>query len=370
MNTRKRVLYVAGILAVLGCLAGVLALSTARSARVRDDEHDRVAAVKAGPRIQTVAVARGGGERALVVQGEARPYFTVTLYAKVSGYLKEVRVDKGDRVVADQVLARIESPEIEREYDAEVADARYKRDNAKRIDALAATGIASASDAELARSAAEVAEANVATLATQKGYEVLKAPFSGTVTARYADPGALLQQATAAQTSALPVLTVAELDRLRIELYVDQRDAPFVKTGDPVEVTLPERMDVKLLGKVARVSHELDARTRMMLAEIDLDNISGAVVPGSFVEVRLKVNAPQNLSVPVEALVLRGAKPFVALVSSADTVTYVPVTIADSDGRRAYIKEGLSEGQRVALNLGETVIEGGAVRPSSGVSPP
>jgi RND family efflux transporter MFP subunit len=369
MSDRKRLVYTTGVILVLLCLGGVGGLQALRSSRVREEERSRKAAVAAGPRIQTAPVVRGGGERSLVVQGEARPYFTVTLYAKVSGYLKDVLVDKGDKVTKDQVLARIESPELEREYEAQLADAKYKRDNARRLEALQATGIASASDTELARSSAEVSEANVATLATEKGYEILKAPFSGTVTARYADPGALLQQATAAQTSALPVVTVAQLDRLRVDLYVDQRDAPYVHPGDPVEVGLPERLDVHLPGKVARVSHELDPKTRMMLAEIDLDNSSGGVVPGSFVEVKLKVPAPPTLSVPIEALVLRGQQHFVAVVSGTDTVAYVPVVLSETDGQRAYIKDGVQEGQQVALNLGDTVGDGSSVRPARPTPP-
>jgi membrane fusion protein (multidrug efflux system) len=369
MKDGRRALYWIGVLGVLGTLVGASLLAFLRSSRVEEDAKARTLEVKAGPRIQTVEVSRGGGDRDLLLQGEARPYLSVTLYAKVSGYLREVRVDKGDAVKQDQVLAVIESQELDREYEAEVADAKYKRDNAKRMDALAATGVASASDAELARSSADIAIANVATLATQKSYELLKAPFSGTVTARYADPGALVQQATAAQSSALPLVTVSEIDRLRVSVYVDQRDAPFVREKDEAAVSLPERPGLKLLGKVSRVSHELDPRTRMMLAEIDLDNRDGAVVPGSFVQVKLKVQVPGGLSLPVEALVLRGRKPFVAVVSAENKVTYVPVTLADNDGQRAYIKEGVREGQRVALNLGDSLKDGDAVRPAGGPSP-
>jgi RND family efflux transporter MFP subunit len=359
---RPRLLYAVGVLSVLAVGLGVLALSVVRSRRVAAETEARTAAVQAGPTIQTVAVERSGGEREIVLQGEARPYLSVTLYAKVSGYLRDIKVDKGSEVQKDQVLAVIESVELDREYEAQLADARYKRDNAKRMEALAATGVASASDAELARSAAEVSEANVQTLLTQKSYEVIKAPFPGTVTARYADPGALVQQATTGQTSALPVVTVGELGRLRVDVYVDQRDAPFVKEKDPVVVTLPERAEVSLPGQVARMSHELDPRTRMMLAEIDLENRTGTVVPGSFVSVKLKVKSPGYLSVPAEALVLRGKAPFVAVVSKDSKVTYRPVRVLDNDGQRAYLGEGVSEGEQVALNLGDTLNEGDRVR--------
>jgi len=359
---RPRLLYAVGVLGVLVVALGVLFLSVVRSRRVAAESLTRAAAVKAGPRIQTVAVSRSSGERDIVLQGEARPYLSVTLYAKVSGYLREIRVDKGTPVAKDQVVAVIESVELDRAYEAQLADARYRRDNAKRMDALAATGVASTSDAELARSSAEVSEANVQTLLTQRSYEVIKAPFAGTVTARYADPGALVQQATAAQTSALPLVTVSELGRLRVDVFVDQRDAPFVRDGDPVLVSLPERGEVSLPGKVSRVSHELDPRTRMMLAEVDLDNKEGAVVPGSYVAVRLKVKAPGYLSVPAEALVLRGKSPFVAVVSKDNVVTYRAVRVLDNDGQLAYLGDGVSEGEMVAVSLGDTLSDGDQVR--------
>jgi RND family efflux transporter MFP subunit len=369
-GSKPTLLYVCGLGGVVLVGLGVVALSMVRTSQVRAEAEARAAAVKAGPRIQTAGVERAGGEKELVLQGEARPYMSATLYAKLSGYLRELKVDKGDSVRADQVLAIIDSVELDRQYDAAVADMRYKQANAKRLEDLVKSGVATGQDGELTRSAALVAEATVAALATQKGYEILKAPFRGTVTARYADPGALIQNATNTQTSALPVVTISQIDRLRVDIYVDQRDAPFVHEGDALVVTLPERPELKLDGRVARVSHELDSKTRMMLAEVDLENTKGTVVPGSFVEVKIKVKAPSFLSVPVEALVLRGKKTFVAVVSNDNKVTYVPVSLADNDGRHALIREGVSEGQQVALNLGDSVVDGDRVRPAGSLTPP
>lgn len=357
-----RLLYAVGVGAVILVSAAVFGLFLLRSQRVEAESIARIAAVSAGPRVQVVRVARTGGDKELVLQGEARPFWNVTLYAKVSGYLRELKVDKGDAVSLDEVLARIESPELDRQYDAAVADAKYKRDNARRLEALATSGVASASDAELANAAAEVAEATVASLLQERSYLTLKAPFAGVVTARYADPGALVQAATSSQTAALPVVSVAQIDKLRVEVYVDQRDAPFVHAGEAVEVTLPERRSLKLEGRVARVSHSLDDKTRMMLSEIDLENPRGEVVPGSFVEVRVSLKEKSQTFVPVEALVLRGKTTFVALVSEDGRVSYTSVTVLESDGRQAYLQEGLREGQEVAVNLGDTLAEGEKVR--------
>src|SRR5215472_8788078 len=137
MNERSpRLLYAVGVGVVILVSVTVFGLFLLRSQRVEVESIARVAAVNAGPRVQVVKVARTGGDKELVLQGEARPYLNVTLYAKVSGYLRELKVDKGDPVSANDIVARIESPELDRQYDAAVADAKYRRDNARRLEAL------------------------------------------------------------------------------------------------------------------------------------------------------------------------------------------------------------------------------------------
>jgi membrane fusion protein, multidrug efflux system len=355
-------IYVLGITSLAVVSAGVLFLAVSRRANALSEAESRTQALAQGPLVSVVTVGQGGAARSVDVQGEARPYASVTLYAKVSGYLREIRVDKGDRVTAGQVLAVIESPELDRQYDGAVADAANKRANAKRAETLVEQSILSAQDADLARTAAEVADAAVASLASQKAYETLRAPFDGTVTARFADPGALVQNAASSQTSALPVVTVARTNRLRVAAYLNQADAPYVGPGDLAVVTVPGQTGLALHGTVSRVSHELDPRTRTMLAEVDIDNEKGRVVPGSFVGVSLKIASPKGVSIPVQALVLRGRQPFVAVVSDDDHVVYRSVEIADDDGLNAQIVRGISGGERVALNLGDTLADGAKVQ--------
>ncbi|HZS37236.1 MAG TPA: efflux RND transporter periplasmic adaptor subunit [Polyangia bacterium] len=360
---RRTALYVAGLAAVLAAIGGVVMFANARGSAAEKESQAREAQVKAGPRVRVVAAAPARTERRIELQGEARPFASVTLYAKLSGYLKEIRVDKGDRVQAGQVLAVIESPELDRQYDAAVADAAYKRANAKRAAALATPGVVSAREAELTSSQALMADAQVAALATQKSYETLRAPFTGTVIARFADPGALVQNATNAQTSALPVVTISQGERLRVYVYVDQRDAFYVHKGDGAEVTTPDRPGLPIKGTVTRLASELDPKTRTMLVEIDLDNRDGRIVPGSFVLVALVIATPPSVEVPVEALVLRGKQPFVAVVSAEQRVTYKPVVLVGDDGASARVAKGLAAGERVALNLGENVVDGDLVQP-------
>src|SRR5262245_51890247 len=138
MSQKKPIgLYVFGTAAVICVVAGVGLVASARSSATQKDAAERKADLAAGKRIEVVTAGLSPAEHTVELQGEARPFASVTLYAKVSGYLKQMKVDKGDRVRAGEIVATIESPEIDRQYEAAVADARYKRANADRASALA-----------------------------------------------------------------------------------------------------------------------------------------------------------------------------------------------------------------------------------------
>jgi len=368
MSVEKRTkwVYVVGIVGVVAAICGVALIATSRQAAAERESRERTDEVAKGPRVRVARAQMSPPVRKLELQGEARPYASATLYAKVSGYLKEMRVDKGDKVKPNQIVAVIQAPEIDRQYEAAVADASYKKANARRAADLAKPGVVSAAEAETQVGVAQVADAQVATLAQQKSYEVLRAPFAGTVTARYADPGALVQAATGAQTGALPLVTISTPERLRVYVYVPQHDAGFVKVGDRALVTLPERADVQIEGQVARRADELDPRTRMMLVEVDVDNRDGRIVAGSFVTVALTLATPPEIIVPVEALVLNGQKASV-FVLDGDTVHARPVVVSDNDGSTARLARGLRAGELVALNVGDNVADGARVQP---VAPP
>lgn len=234
-----RRLVVAGIGLIALAVVLLLVLFENRKVYLLNEARDRQAAAKAGPEVQVVTARQAQGERQLRLTGEARAYAAVTLYAKVSGYLKEVMVDKGDRVQKGQVLAIIESPELDRQYESAVVDAQDKRRDAAREKTLFEKNLVPQQDADHAEAAAREAEANAEAFKTQKDYEVLRAPFRGTVTARFADPGALVQSAANSQTTALPVLSLSQTDRLRVYVYLDQNDASFVRVGDRAEDLRP-----------------------------------------------------------------------------------------------------------------------------------
>jgi RND family efflux transporter MFP subunit len=357
-------LYGAGLVTVVAAAVGVAYFWRAGDSQLAAAREARASAVALGPRVEIATVVAGPKERSITLLGDARPYANVTLYAKVSGYLKSIAVDRGDKVQAGQVLAEIESAETDSLYANAVADADNKRRLAQRNRDLLTRGNVSLQASEQSNTDLSVAEGNVRNLATMKSYETLRAPFAGTVTARYADPGALVQNATTSQSSALPVLTVSDSTKLRVSTYVEQRDAPFIHVGDTVEVADASNPDPDRIVRatVSRSSGELDPKTRTLFVECDVPNPKGTLVPGSFVYLTLHVPVKSLPQVPVGALVFRGDNAFVAKVDN-NAVHFSPVKIATTDGSMASVSDGLALGETVAMNLPGEIGDGATIQP-------
>jgi len=359
----NRTLFISGVLAVVFALLILFVLLENQHTFLMNDVKGRSAVQKAGPEVRVVTATRSPEERLVTLTGEVRPYAEVVLYAKVSGYLKKILVDKGDHVKEGQLLAVIESPELDRQYDAAVIDAQDKRRDAIREKTLREKNLISQQDADHAEAAARESEANAESLRTQKGYEVLRAPFAGTVTARYADPGALVQNAASSQTTALPLITLSQTDRLRIYVYLNQRDASSVRIGDRADISDSSRPELNLTASITRVSGELDLRTRTLLAELDVNNEKGLLLAGSFAHVLLKLTAIPAVQIPAEALLMKNEKSMVAVLTSDNRVRFRPVVIADSDAKTVRLVSGLKLGEKVVLNPGWGISDGDQVQP-------
>lgn len=356
-------LYLGGILAIL--IAGSMAflLFTRQRNHVEAATEQLTAEGQKGPTIEVATAHRVAGSNTVHLIGEAHPYQSAILYAKVSGYMRSISVDKGDFVHANQVIAVIESPETDKQYQAAVADAHNKELISNRAATLVKKEMISQQDADQAEADASVSKANLEQIGTIKSYEQLRAPFSGTVTARYSDPGALIQNAATSQTSALPVAEISETSRLRIYVYVDQAHAPFVRNGDAVLILDRANPNLKVIAHVTRTSGAIDPKTRTLLVEIDVDNPHNRILAGSFVQVELKVQTPRYVEVPSDALLVRGGQTFVAVVTPDNTIKFTQVAVAEQTGETARLFSGLDEGDRVARSIGERVPEGGKVQP-------
>jgi RND family efflux transporter MFP subunit len=357
-------IWIGGGLLVAVAVISILLILARQNKTFADDSKTRLADIKAGPLVKTFKVGGPSAGQDLALTGEARPYQSVTLYAKTSGYMDKIFVDKGDKVAQGQLMATIVSPETDQAYLAAVADLDNKRKILARDVQLLQKEYISPQDKEQVETEVKVAESTVESLKQQQQYKNITAPFSGTVTARYADPGALVQNATNAQTSAQPVVTVSELGRIRIYVYVEQAVATYLKEGYPVHISLTERPDVNIKATITRIAGELDPKTRMELVEVDLPNKDALIIPGSYVNVSMKLPTASvgHLQVPAEALVIKDKKTVVPVIQSDSTIVYKPVRVGDNDGVNVTILDGLESGDLVGLNVGVGYNNGQKVR--------
>jgi RND family efflux transporter MFP subunit len=345
----------AAVVAVLVVVVRHLSLSSARA------DLDQAAAK--GPVVQVVEAGSSAALQKVTVLASVTPYQQATLYAKVSGYLSKVLVDKGDAVKAGQLLATIESQETDAQFNSARADLTNKQRIAQRYNQLLRQNAIAAQQADQADADSRVAKATLDQFATLKSYQRLVAPFDGRVTARFADPGALVQNATTSQTAAQPVVTISDDTRLRIDAYVQQDVAPFVHEGDSAEIVDAANTGRSVSAKITRVAGQLDPRTRTMLVEVVLDNRERFLLGGSFAYMTLHVPVSSATQVPVGALVTRGNDQFVAVVGSDSRLHYVKVVVASTDGDTVALAGGIKPGTRLAVDLPAEASDGTLVNP-------
>ena len=355
-------IYAGGIVLVGFAAFAAFAMSKQRHSAIDREADSRQQALAEGPRVVVAEATVSNAARKLTLPGDVRAFAQATLYAKVSGYLKTIRVDRGDHVKKDQVLGVIESPETDQQVIAAKADLAIKKTTVDRYKPLAERGVVSQQELDTALANLGIAEANLSRVLALRDYETIRAPFDGTVTARYADPGALLPAATGSTGSALPLVDVQDVDRVRIFFYPGQGDAPFVHEKDEVEVWTDARPNDRVKGTVTRVAGALDPKTRTLQCEIDLPNKDRIFLPGTFAHVALQLKRPQYPRIPSDALVPRRDETLVAVVKDRK-VHFVDVRTGEQDGRTVEIVDGLSGGEQVAIGVGLDVGEGDTVQP-------
>jgi RND family efflux transporter MFP subunit len=366
------IFYLLGFVLIAAVAGGVWYFWQARQQREAQETKARAEAAAAGPSVQVATAVRGAGVRRVALVGEALPYKSTTLYSKVSGYLTRIAVDVGDRVKAGQFIAEIQSPEIDQQITTLRATVENKRRLLSRTHDLAQRGFFSKQALDNAQTDVAVAESQLAELRTVSGFRTLHAPFGGVITARFADPGALVTNASSNQSAALPLVTISDTSRLKVAVYAEQSEAPNVKPGLEAEIVDAANPQRTLKGTVARISGELDPRTRTLLTEVDVDNSAGQMVAGSFVNVNLLIPAPSFVEVPAPALVSRDKKSMVALVTADKTIRLQPIEVAGTDGKVLRVASGLNEGERVALNVPPSLNDGSHITPvpAPGAPPP
>ena len=352
------------VLALVAAAILAVALVVLHFTRLSATRADLDTATAKGPMVQVVEAGAAPSQRTVTVLASVTPYSQATLYAKVSGYLSHVLVDKGDHVKAGQLLATIESQETDAQYNSARADLINKQHIANRYGQLLRQSAIAPQQAEQAAADARVAQATLQQYATLKSYERLVAPFTGQVTARFADPGALVQNATTSQTAAQPVVTISDDTRLRIDAYVQQDVAPFVHEGDTVADRGRGQQRPFHDRQITRVAGQLDPRTRTMLVEAVVDNQNRFLLGGSFAYMTLHVPVSSSTQVPVGALITRGDDQFIAVVGTDSRLHYIKVAVASTDGDTVTLATGVKPGTRIAVDLPAEATDGALVSPA------
>ena len=353
-------------------------------------------AVTTAPATASVAQAqRRDISNTLTVAGEFQPYQEVELHAKVSGYIRKINVDIGDRVRRGQIIATLEVPELSAQVVAAQAQVRHSQSEiaraqnnvnlaqanhialhaaftrlyeaskqrpgliaeqelddarAKDQDAEARIGVTKSS-LDAAKEQLGISQAEGQRVQSLKDYSVVTAPFNGVVTMRYADVGSLIQAGTASNTQSMPVVQVAQSDLLRLRMPIPEVDVPFIRIGGDVTIKVQSTGKV-MEGKIVRFTRELNSSTRTMLAEVDIPNTDLALSTGMTAEVTIVLQEQKDaLSVPAGAIVKAAdGSSYVLAVNAANRVEKVPVVLGIQSPDRAQITHGLQDRQLVIVS--------------------
>jgi RND family efflux transporter MFP subunit len=349
------------LLAVLVVCLASGGFVVARTRRVAGERAARARALARGSRVLVTSVRHAPEEREIALPATVHGFVETPIYAKIAGYLKTIRVDKGDRVKRGDLLAVLESPELDKQVANMEADYAIKALTARRARLVARAGALSQEEADVAQADATKAKATLEQYRAMQAYERITAPLDGVITARYVDPGTLIPQATT-PSNGTPILALATLEPVRVYAYVPQDLTPFVKNGDPAVVTVTQYPRRTFTGSITRHPEALAPDTRTMLIEVDLANSDMALLPGMYGTLRLRVSQPDVARVPDDTLVFREGKIYVPVVRN-DRLHLAEVTLGYDDGREVEVLSGIADDDVIALNVGQGVEEGDPVQP-------
>ena len=363
--------------AALGTAALVLAALLAfgvipRVQRSRELEAES-ASVHSTPRVNVVTVGRAAPTSQLVLPGSIEAMHASPIYARTTGYIARWTTDIGARVSEGQVMAQIESPEVDHQVDQAKADLiqlQANLDLAKRTldrwQALAHDSVVTALDVDTKQAAYDAAagnlragQANYRRLLQLQDYERVVAPFSGVVTSRTIDNGMLIDAGAASNK---PLFTIAGTDTVRVYVDVPQSAIALVQPGQKATVVIRELPQDAFEGIVVRNARALDAASRTLLTELQIPNAKRILLPGMYAEVRFQIKTDgQTMVIPANALVVRTEGPEAAVVRSDNTVHYQKLELGRDFGTEVEITGGLDEGTRVVVNPSDDIREGVAV---------
>ena len=329
------------------------------------------------PMVSVVQPHRAVTVPAVVLPATVEPMQETTIYARTSGYVKTVHVDIGDRVAAGQLLAEIESPEV----DASLREARARLEQERANLVLARATLERTRQLhreqlvsqqqldeqeagfDTRQAAVAAAQATVQSLAIQQAYQRVVAPFAGTITSRRVDRGALITSGSGATVASL--FTIGQTDALRVFVDVPQMAAVGITPGQTVDVGLRERPGHVTSGRVVRTAGALDSRSRTLRTEVHLPNDDHALMPGMYVQVAFPAaSGDPALVVPANALVVRTEGTQVAVVEGT-AVHYRKVVLGRDFGNEVEVVGGLNGGESLVASPGDRLTDGQIVQVAS-----
>lgn len=317
-------------------------------------------------RIESVIVVRAHREdltQTLTLPGDIKPFQVTRVYAKVSGYLQTIRVDRGDWVKAGEPLAHLEIPEMEREYHRVESDMIMKHRVYKRLADIQRDNhdLIPIEEVELARTEFVMAKAEKDELSVMMDYATIRAPFDGVITDRHVHPGALIQAGTTSQQNTTPLVTIMDLDRVRITVAVPESDVAWIMRKTPVSIIVDAWRGKSWTGTVTRYANALDPDTRTMATEIEVENPDHVLYPGMYAHVTFTLQTlADRLVVPRQA-VLKTPTRRELLIVDQDEVKAVTVKTGFEDERWVEITEGLTGEEQIILQDHQRISPGDRV---------
>lgn len=321
-----------------------------------------------GRKTKTVAVSkviRTDLSNAITLSAELVPFTEATLYAKVPGYLKEIRVDIGDQVKTGQIVAILEVPELINILAKNKADL-----DLAKLDYIRITGVQEKRPELIAQEtvdritkAYEAAKARYEHSKTMYAYSIITAPYDGVITARFVDEGAMIQEGTRTHTQAIPIVHIADNTKFRLTFPVPESLVSFVKPGDLVDVMVLST-NKKLKAPISRIANKVTTDTRTMETQVDVYNNSSLnLTPGTYASATLHLKAKEKaLALPVAAVEIV-SKPNVWLINSNNQIEECPVTLGIQTPYLIEISGDLKEGDLVIFGSRSGLTLGMKVKP-------
>ncbi|HSB21870.1 MAG TPA: efflux RND transporter periplasmic adaptor subunit [Burkholderiaceae bacterium] len=359
-RTKIAALVVLALLAVGAARTVVSRMANARSLEAEVVENARLY-------VRTTQPQRSGGGDRLSLPGTLQGNVQAPIAARASGYLKRWTKDIGSRVERGELLAEIETPEIDQQLSQAIAareqaaaSLALSKSTLERWEGLRKKDVVSQQDLDERRSAVAqqqaslaAADANVQRLRQLEGFKRVLAPFPGVITRRNVDVGDLIDG-----SGSRPLFLLAQTDPLRVYVNVPQAYAQLVKAGQAVVVTQAELRGRSFQGAVARTAASIDTGTRTMQVEIALPNADGRLLPGAYVQVALPLASSGMLTMTTNTLMFRGEGTLVALVDETSKVRLRKVTLGRNFGDTFEVLDGLGESDRVVLNPPDWLADG------------